>query len=225
MSPVLASLKEFKSDDKTMNMVSKQVTTSVTIKMTDGLLNGVHFPMLEYEKDGQKRYLFADFKSVQGFSKIAKLFTKLDGDTNPLQKLSELTDDEIREVFSSIDNSDTVKEIIVDVITNIDENIEVNLDEIDFTKEADTFIAVKNSLEFDEEGNVSLAEDANAEELAETLAKSDLVEAVAKNAEGSLSDIDTTTKLEIEAKLIELRANNEIDQDKYETLMKLFQNS
>lgn len=225
MSPVLTSLKEFDENNATMALVSNQVSSSVTIKATDKILSNTQLPMLQYEKDGQKRYLYTDFNSVKGFSKIAKLFTKLDGNENPMQSLTQLTDDEIREVFNSIGGSDTVKEIITDVINNIDESIEINLDEIDFSKEADTFIEVKNAIVFDEDGKPSLSEEADPVELAETLAKSDIVEAVAKNAEGALSDIDETTKAEIELKLTQMYGNEQIDQDKYETLMKLFQNS
>ncbi len=232
LSPLIAEIDNFTEND--MSAATKIVTESKVINFAKEkvLETDIRLEFLTYEKevDGNvtQGYLYDDLKAVSGLAKMAPLLT---GGDNPLATIATMSDEDLLGLFSSINESDTVKEMISGVIEGALEGtgLEIDISNVDFSKEGETFVAVKNNLlDVDENGEFKLKEEITEEQVAdltEALVQSDLIQAVAESSAGMLADVDEGTKTAIDTQLSEMVAEGTLTQDKYDTLMKLFEAS
>ncbi len=138
-------------------------------------------------------------------------------DTNELSSISR---DEIIEMISNLDDSEVVKEIVSSCLDEL--GIEgVNADDINFQEEAQV---IADLIQLSQDGSIDDLDVQDINELVEELASSQLVLAIAENNSGMLSSLDDSTKNDILNSLEEYKNNpdNEMDDDRYNTLLQLF---
>lgn len=230
-SPILANIGSVIPDGgSTIELIQKQVTTSKVVEVSDKLFNKVELDIFKYEKDGTKGYLYSDIKSLNGLLKLSGLFLNTGEDSNPLETLTSMSDEELREVFTQIGESETVKEVLSGVIEEFipeDSGIELNIDNIDFSKEADTFVTISHMVEFDEQGEMQFTpENITTEEVAGVLANSDLVLAVVEMVGGDepiLEGFEGAQEIVDKVQdLLEVTSSDDENAQRLETIAKLF---
>lgn len=223
IAPIVPDLAKSVGENETLTTLSEQIENSGIIKFSDGIYSSTRLNFMVYN-DGEKDcYLYDDIKSIKGFLKMASIFMPADGEeADPIKLLSNMSDEEIREMLTDINSSDSTKEILNSVAGELD--VDIDFTEVDLSKEADTVIAIKNIIDVSGE-DVTIKDDISEEHvevLTDALASSDIIEIVAKNNEGMLADVDNTTKNTIEDILKDKVANNVISQEKMDLLMGLF---
>ena len=225
LSPVLTNANKLLSSNKYTTAIQDDSQKSNVLKIGSGILDktkgSINFLKYEVIVDGSivECNIYDDLKS---FINISNVGSNLDRSLS-LEGIDSLSDDEIRTIFEAIDNSEAVKVLFVSALeeTLLEEGITTDIDfsDIDFSKEADTFITLK---EITSEETISTEK---AIEAMDTLASSKLMIVIASTQEGALKDIDTETKETMENKLQEKLVSNEISQSDYDTLMKLFESA
>ena len=223
IAPIVPDLAKSVGKNETLTTLSEQIENSSIIKFSDGIYSSTRLNFMVYN-DGEKDcYLYDDIKSIKGFLKMASIFMPADGEeADPIKLLSNMSDEEIKEMLTDINSSDSTKEILNSVAGELD--VDIDFTEVDLSKEADTVIAIKNIIDVSGE-DVTIKDDISEEHvevLTDALASSDIIEIVAKNNEGMLADVDNTTKNTIEDILKDKVANNVISQEKMDLLMGLF---
>ncbi len=217
--PDLAKMDETGS----LSAISEQIEQSKVIKFADGLYSSNKMGFMVYN-DGEKDcYLYDDIKSIKGFLKMASIFMPAEGEeVDIIQQLANMSDDEIREMLTDINSSESTKEIL----NSVSDELELGIDftSVDLAGEADTIIAIKNIIDVSGE-DFTIKEEISENDvntLTDALATSSIIEIVATNNEGMLSAVDDTTKSQIENILQDKVNNNIITQDKMDLLMGLF---
>ena len=223
IAPIIPDFANMAGEESGLTAFTEQIEESKVIKFADGLYSSTRMNFMVYN-DGEKDcYLYDDIKSIKGFLKMASIFMPSEGEeVDPIKAIANMSDDEIKDMLNDINASDSTKEIL----NSVSNELEINIDftEVDLSKEADTIIAIKNIIDTTED-EVVIKEDITEEDvgaLTDALVNSDIIEIVAKNNEGMLSDVDDDTKNNVENILKEKVEDNVITQDKMDLLMSLF---
>ncbi len=210
-------------DEATATEISNQVEQSSVIKFADGLYSSTKLGFMVYSDGETDYYLYDDIKSIKGFLKMASIFMPAEGEeVDPIKQIANMTDEDITEMLTNINQSESTKEIL----NTISDELELGIDfkDVDLAEEADTIIAIKNLIDVSEE-EVTFKEDITQEDmqnLTDALATSDIIELVAKNNEGMLEGVDDEIVNDIESVLQQKVDHNVITQDKMDILMSLF---
>ena len=130
-------------------------------------------------------------------------------------------DDEIREIFSNLEDSETVKEMISGVIDDIIPEANIDLTDVDLSNEAEIFIAVKDlAVVVRDDGELTQE---NIEKFTDAAVDSELVLAVAEANPGLLKDVGSDYVDQISDSLQDKVTSGDLSQENYNRIMKLFQ--
>ncbi len=172
-------------------LAENQVKNSIVIKGSDWVLSNWKMSILKYENDGQEYYLYDNIGAIGGTTKLLSLFTPAEGEeeVNIFENLSNISDDDLREAFASLDKAPEIKKAMNDIISGLIDGegggqedpfmsalASIDFEEISFEKEAETFIAMKNIVDFSGE-EIGLNEEITSEQVddvIEALENSDL---------------------------------------------------
>ena len=170
-------------------------------------------------------YLYNDIKSVPSLLKLASVMKSGDGSSSEgvFETFAELSDDEIREIFSNLDDSETIKEMVSGVIDDLIPEANVDLTDVDLTNEAEIFIAVKDLAVDVKEGEEVSAE--TIEKFTNAAVDSELVLAVAEANPGLLKDVPNEYVDQISSSLESRIGTDGFSQEDYDRIMKLFEES
>ncbi len=248
----LSSLDAIKNNELAVTAID-QINKSKSIQFASDIFQKYSIEPLQYEikdKDGntKKVSLSTDLNAIGKMVGIASIFT---GDSdNPLEGLLTMSKDDIKGIFNAMEESETVKTMVTDIVSGLvsqgsgDGEPAIDLSNIDLAKEGETFAAILDVIEINDQGEIAPVEfDLTKEEdietvtnLASTLAQSEMVaELAATQLEGQLSSVDEDTKDMIETKMAEALGGSVTGtgtdkqitipadkQDQFDKLMKLF---
>jgi len=222
--------------------VQKQANESKILEFTDKLLGygettdgqdplGKKATVLNYtmgEGDAaQTCYVCNDVKSLPGLIQLAGKLTASMGEEggDPMEMITSLSDEDIMDLFSNIENSPALKETLIGVVDNmLPEGVEVDLSNVNLAEEAETFIVVKEVMAMENPAEELTGE--KVTELVDAIADSGMVAALAEANPGVLDSLPEDTQDEIKDQLAEKLAAGEeaggISQEQYDSLMKLF---
>lgn len=229
-SPVLKTATELDTSEEgnpNYQLVEDQAKTSKFLEFGEKALESTKMSPLLYEKEGdtEKRYLYNDIKSVPSLLKLASVMKSGDGSSSEgvFETFAELSDDEIREIFSNLDDSETIKEMVSGVIDDLIPEANVDLTDVDLTNEAEIFIAVKDLAVDVKEGEEVSAE--TIEKFTNAAVDSELVLAVAEANPGLLKDVPNEYVDQISSSLESRIGTDGFSQEDYDRIMKLFEES
>lgn len=229
LTPVLKTATSFDSseegNDPKFAMIEEQAQSSYFLNFADQALSSTKIKPLLYVKEGdtEERYLYDDIKSVPSLLKLASVMQSGSSDSSQdvFETFAALEDDEIREIFSNLDNSETVKEMVSSVIDDIIPEANIDLTDVDLSNEAEIFIAVKDLAVDVKEGEEISAE--TIEKFTDAAVDSELVLAVAEANPGLLKDVPDTYVDQISASLESKIGTEGFSQEDYDRIMKLFE--
>lgn len=215
LSPMVDSLSSFVGEENkdTLTTASANIKKSKVVQWSNQLFAKGNFAVLQYEVNGEKKNLYSDMQSFGSLLKLASAFV---GSDNILQSLSDMSDDELKEILTNIGENETVVEMMDSVFEEM--NLGISASDIDFAKEAEALVAIKNMVEFDEEGNMTF--DVDADNLADALVKSDLAVVMAEQMPGALADIDEDVKQDV---MSQIDSAEGLDEETKTKLKGLFQ--
>ena len=228
MSPVLKNatqLNQGEEENPTYAMIEEQSQSSIFLGLGEKALDSTRIKPLLYTKEGdtEERYLYDDVKSVPSLLKLASVMKggSSDSSTDVFETFAALEDDEIREIFSNLENSETVKEMISGVIDDLIPEADIDLTGVDLSNEAEIFIAVKDlAVAVKGDGEISSEE---IEKFTEAAVDSELVIAVAEANPGLLSSVGSEYVDQIDDSLSAKVTSGDLSQEDYERIMKLFE--
>ena len=228
MSPVLKNAKQLnqgEEENPTYAMIEEQSQSSIFLGLGEKALDSTRIKPLLYTKEGdtEERYLYDDVKSVPSLLKLASVMKggSSDSSTDVFETFAALEDDEIREIFSNLENSETVKEMISGVIDDLIPEADIDLTGVDLSNEAEIFIAVKDlAVAVKGDGEISSEE---IEKFTEAAVDSELVIAVAEANPGLLSSVGSEYVDQIDDSLSAKVTSGDLSQEDYERIMKLFE--
>ena len=206
-------------DNSIVTLVSNNAKESYYVQGVDFVLGSYDYNFLTYEKDGEQKNLYTEAKHIAKLTSAAP-FIEAFRSENVIKSLKALSDDEYNAVIEALnDNRDLINDIVPEGLFGDS----VDLETIDFTKEADAVRAVISILDYNEANELVInTENADAKAFALALCNSTLADEFLET--GKLANASEEFKDAVKTELAILNEDKTVLSDeKYATILTYFE--